>query len=266
MSIITLLTDFGTKDEYVGLMKGVVLSINPTAAIVDISHQIDPQDIVQAAFAIQAAYRYFPAGTVHLLVVDPGVGTDRALLALEMENQFFIAPDNGAMTLLLNQNNATCLVRLTNSDFFLDSVSQTFHGRDIIAPVGAHLSRGVDLRQLGDELTSADAVRLENIHPRISDAGEIAGTIVAVDHFGNLITNIDSQMLQRFVQNVAEDKIRVRIGSHTIRGISRTYENVRRGTALGLIGSRGFLEVAVNQGHAARELNAGKGDAVRVII
>jgi S-adenosylmethionine hydrolase len=266
MSIITLLTDFGSRDEYVGLMKGVILSINPSATIVDITHQIDRQDIVQAAFAIHSAYRYFPAGSVHLLVVDPGVGTGRALLAMEMKKQYFIAPDNGALTLLFDENMAACLVRLTNSNFFLDTVSQTFHGRDIIAPVGAHISRGVDLHQLGAEITPDNAVQLENIYPRISDAGEIVGTVVAVDHFGNLISNIDYQLLKQVVQTNPQNKIRIRIGSHTIHGIYQTYGNVGRDTALGLIGSRGYLEVAVNKGHAARILEAGKGDAVRVTI
>ena len=266
MSIITLLTDFGNRDEYVGLMKGVILSINPTVTIVDITHQIDRQDIVQAAYAIQAAYRYFPAGSVHLLVVDPGVGTQRALLALEMEKQYFVAPDNGALTLLFNQNNTTSLVRLTNSNFFLDTVSQTFHGRDIIAPVGAHISQGVDLHRLGDEITPANAVWLEDIYPRITVTGEIAGTVVAVDHFGNLISNIDCRMLSQIEQTVHKNKIRIQIGSHTINGIYRTYQNVRPNTALGLIGSRGYLEIAVNKGNAARILNARKGDAVRVII
>ena len=266
MSIITLLTDFGNRDEYVGLMKGVILSINPSATIVDITHQIDRQDIVQAAYAIQAAYRYFPAGSVHLLVVDPGVGTQRALLAMEMGKQYFVAPDNGALTLLFNQNNTTSLVRLTNSNFFLDTVSRTFHGRDIIAPVGAHISQGVDLHQLGDDITPANAVWLESIHPRISDTGEIVGTVVAVDHFGNLISNIDYQMLTRLAQTAPENKIRIRLGSHTLDGLYQTYENGARNTALGLIGSRGFLEVAVNKGNAARLLKAGKGDTVRVII
>jgi S-adenosylmethionine hydrolase len=266
MSIITLLTDFGSRDEYVGLMKGVILSINPSATIVDITHQIDRQDIVQAAFAIHTAYRYFPAGSVHLLVVDPGVGTGRALLAMEMKSQYFVAPDNGALTLLFNENMAACLVRLTNSDFFLDSVSQTFHGRDIIAPVGAHISQGVELHQLGDAITPEQAVRLENIYPRPSDTGEIIGTVVAVDHFGNLISNIDYQMLKRVAQTTPKNKIRIRIGSHTLYGIYQTYENVGRNTALALIGSRGYLEVAVNKGNAARILKAGKGDAVRVTI
>jgi len=266
MSIITLLTDFGSRDEYVGLMKGVILTINPAATIVDITHQIDSQDIVQAAFAIHAAYRYFPVGSVHLIVVDPGVGTGRSLLAFEMRKQYFIAPDNGVLTLLFNQDAASRLVRLTNSDFFLDTVSRTFHGRDIIAPVGAHLSQGVDLHQLGDEITPANAVWLENIHPRVTDTGEIAGTVVTVDHFGNLISNIDDQMLMQVQQTVHKNKIRIQIGPHTIYGIYQTYETVRPGIALGLIGSRGYLEVAVNRGHAARILNASKGDALRVLI
>jgi len=266
MSIITLLTDFGNRDEYVGLMKGVILSINPTVTIVDITHQIDPQDIVQAAYAIDATYRYFPSGTVHLIVVDPGVGTGRSLLAFEMQKQYFVAPDNGVLTLLFNEDDVTALVRLTNSDFFLDTVSRTFHGRDIIAPVGAHISEGVGLHQLGDEIAAANAVRLENIHPRLSDAGEITGTIVAVDHFGNLISNIDYQTLTRVAQGIPKNKIRIQIGSHTIDGLYQAYDNVRPNSPLGLIGSRGYLEIAVNKGNAARILNGKKGDTVRVII
>lgn len=266
MSIITLLTDFGSQDEYVGLMKGVILTINPSVTIVDISHQIDSQDIVQAAFSIHTAYRYFPEGSVHLIVVDPGVGTDRSLLAFEMRKHYFVAPDNGILTLLFNEDAATCLVRLTNSNFFLDTVSRTFHGRDIIAPVGAHISQGVDLHQLGDEITPANAVWLEDIYPRMTDTGEIAGTVVAVDHFGNLISNIDYQMLTQIEQTVHKNEIRIQIGSHTINGIYKTYDNVGPSTALGLFGSRGYLEVAVNRGNAARILKAGKGDAVRVKI
>ena len=266
MSIITLLTDFGNRDEYVGLMKGVILTINPSVTLVDITHRIDSQDIMQAAYAIHSAYRYFPTGSVHLIVVDPGVGTGRSLLAYEMRKQYFVAPDNGVLTLLLNNDDATTLVRLTNSDYFLDTVSQTFHGRDIIAPVGAHISRGVDLQQLGDKMTPGDAVRLENFQPFISETGEIVGTIVAVDHFGNLISNIDYQTLSKANQHVHKNKIRIQIGPHTIYGLYQTYENVRPNTALGLIGSRGYLEVAVNKGNAGKILNAAKGDAVRVKI
>ena len=266
MSIITLLTDFGNRDEYVGLMKGVILTINPAVAIVDITHRIDSQDIAQAAFTIHSAYRYFPGGTIHLIVVDPGVGTGRSLLVLEMHDQYFVAPNNGVLTLLLNADPAVALIRLNNSAYYLDSVSRTFHGRDIIAPVGAHLSRGVELHSMGDETSPSEAVRLENLHPRITQTGEISGIIIAVDHFGNLITNIDCQMLVRNNIPVPNPRVRVRIGPTRIIGIEQTYEDGAPDRPLALIGSRGYLEVAVNRGNAAIKLNAGKGDAVCVKI
>jgi S-adenosylmethionine hydrolase len=264
MPIITLLTDFGTGAEYAGLMKGVILSINPSAAIVDISHQIDSQDIVQAAFTIYSSYEYFPDGTVHLVVVDPGVGSERSLLALEMKKQFFIAPDNGVLTLLFNEEKITSLIRITNSQYFLVSVSRTFHGRDIIAPVGAHLSGGVDVRMLGTEIDLRDAVHLDHLYARISENGELVGKIVAIDDFGNLITNIDSKNLSEVYPTGQEKKIQIKIGSHVITGLSETYGSVRSKTPLALIGSRGYLEIAVNKGNAALFLNAGKGDNVRV--
>ena len=266
MTVITLLTDFGTRDEYVGLMKGVILTINPSAAIVDITHGIDSQDIVQAAFAIHSAYRYFPAGSVHLIVVDPGVGTERSLLVLELKNQYFVAPDNGVLTLLLNEESASSLIRLTNSEYFLDSVSRTFHGRDIIAPVGAHLSRGVKPEPMGDEIPLSEAIRLENLLPLISENGEICGRIVAVDHFGNLITNIDYEMLAQNDISVADRLASIRIGACMIDGIVKTYEDGTSNKPLALIGSRGYLEVAVNKGSAAEVTKARKGDTVRVKI
>ena len=266
MSIITLLTDFGTSDEYVGLMKGVILSINPTTTIVDVTHQIDSQDTMQAAFAIQAAYRYFPAGSVHLIVVDPGVGTGRALLASEMKGHFFVAPDNGVLTLLFDEDDVTSLIRITNSKYFLDSVSQTFHGRDIIAPVGAHITRGVALKQLGIDMDPADAVWLDNFQPQTLDSGEIVGRIVAADHFGNLISNIDVQMLAAARRISQENRIRIKIGFHVIYGMSESYGSGRPNTPLALIGSRGYLEIAIKNGNAAQVLDARKGDAVRVII
>ena len=264
MSIITLLTDFGTGTEYAGLMKGVILSINPSAAIVDITHQIDSQDIVQAAFTTYASYGYFPDGTVHLVVVDPGVGSERSLLALEMKKQFFVAPDNGVLTLLFNEGKITSLIRVTNSKYFLASVSRTFHGRDIIAPVGAHLSGGIDLRKLGPEIDLRDAVHLDYLDARISENGELVGKIVVIDDFGNLITNIDFKKLNEVYLPGQEKKIQIKIGSHVIIGLSGTYDSVQSKTPLALIGSRGYLEIAVNKGNAARDLNAEKGDKVRV--
>ena len=266
MSIITLLTDFGTRDEYVGLMKGVILTINPSVTIVDITHGINSQDIAQAAFAIHSAYKYFPSGSVHLIVVDPGVGTGRSLLALEKGNQYFVAPDNGVLTLLLHEKTITSLIKLTNSKYFLEEVSRTFHGRDIIAPVGAHLTRGVKLQKMGDEISPSRVIRLENLLPRVSTSGEITGTIVAIDHFGNLITNIDYQLLEPKIFSGVARRVRIRIGSHAIHSIGKTYENGAPNNPIALIGSRGYLEIAVNKGSAAALLNACKGDTVQVKI
>ena len=264
MSIITLLTDFGTRDEYAGLMKAVILSINPSAAIIDITHQIDSQDIVQAAFTIYSSYPYFPEGTVHLVVVDPGVGSERSLLALETKKQFFIAPDNGVLTLLFTEGKITSLIRITNSRYFLSSVSPTFHGRDIIAPVGGHISGGIDIGKLGPELDVQAAVHLDHLHPRITEDGQIVGKIVVIDNFGNLITNIDSEVLGEMYPTRQKRKIQILIGPHVITGLSRTYDNAQLKTPLALMGSRGCLEIAVNKGHAARILKAQKGDTVRV--
>ena len=265
MSIITLLTDFGMDDEYVGLMKGVILSVNPSVTIVDITHQIDAQDIVEAAFAVHSAYRYFPQGTVHLIVVDPGVGTDRDLLALEMKKQVFIAPDNGVLSLLIKEGPLESLVRISNPEYFLPSVSRTFHGRDIIAPVGAHIAGGLNLSKLGPEIDVRETVCLDNLHARILENGEIVGRIITIDHFGNLISNIDTEMLAGLYQEGEEKKLRIEIGPHVISGLSATYENVASEALLALVGSRGYLEIAVNKGNAGKILNARKGDRVSVI-
>lgn len=265
MPVITLLTDFGTSAEYVGLMKGVILSICPSAAIVDITHHIDSQDIEQAAFTIHSSYGYFPDGAVHLIVVDPAVGCRRALLALEMKNQFFIAPDNGVLSLLFDEANITSLIQITNSRYFLASVSRTFHGRDIIAPAGAHLAAGLELRRLGPEIAIRDVVRLDNMDARISKSGDLVGKIVFIDDFGNLITNIHFKKLSNTYQADSEGKLQVKIGPHIINGLSETYGSVQSNTPLALIGSRGYLEIAVNKGNAAHVLNAAKGDSVWVV-
>jgi S-adenosylmethionine hydrolase len=268
MAIITLLTDFGTEDEYVGLMKGVILSINPSITIVDISHRVDAQDIVQAAFAIYSAYRFFPAGTVHLIVVDPGVGTGRDLLALETKEQFFIAPDNGVLSLLLKEDGFVSLTRISNPEYFLATVSRTFHGRDIIAPVGAYIAGGLELAKLGAEIDVAEVVCLDNLQARILENGELVGRIITIDRFGNLISNIDSKKLDELHQHGDGEgkKIRIKIGAHVISGLSETYDSVASQAPLALIGSRGYLEVSVNKGNAGMTLGVQKGDSVRVLI
>ena len=266
MSIITLLTDFGVRDEYVGLMKGVILTIHPTATIVDITHQIDGQDIAQAAFAIHNCYRYFPTGSVHLVVVDPGVGTHRSLLALKLEQHYFVAPDNGVLSLLIEEADVADLVKITNSNFFLSSVSNTFHGRDIIAPVGAHIAQGVELQRLGDKLVPGDLVRLTGIQARKFDDGTVTGKIISVDNFGNLISNIQIEMLRQSAFANQNNRPVIQVGSHMIEGIDRTYANGQRHNPIALIGSRGYLEIAVPGGNAAQLLKVGKGARVQVKI
>ena len=266
MSVITLLTDFGTDDEYAGLMKGVILSIEPSASIVDITHQIDRQDIVQAAFTIYSGYHYFPEGTVHLIVVDPGVGTERGLLALKLENHFFVAPDNGVLTLLLNEKKFSSLHLITNPNYFRASVSRTFHGRDIIAPVGAHIASGLEVNELGPEIDVQNIVCLDSLGARCTENGDIKGKVVAIDHFGNLITNIKSEQLTECLHAGPQEEIRIRIRSNVVKGLSETYASGGPNTPLALIGSRGYLEIAINGGNAAQHLNAEKGENVWVVL
>ncbi|MBW1697231.1 MAG: SAM-dependent chlorinase/fluorinase [Deltaproteobacteria bacterium] len=263
--MITLTTDFGLTDEYVGVMKGVILSINPRAVIVDISHNIDPQDVTQAAYVIKSAYRYFPAQTVHVIVVDPGVGSDRAVIALRYDGHFFLAPDNGVLSFLLNNDKIEAVIRVENSRYFLKDISWTFHGRDIFAPVAAYISMGVKLEDIGNALDPVHLVQLEIQKPKISLPGEIVGTIIAVDRFGNLITNIDVNVI-RFLGAEALTAIDVWIGGKKISGISKSYNSVDSGHPLSIIGSRGYLEIAVNCGNAADKLEARKGDAVRLRV
>ena len=266
MSIITLLTDFGIEDSYVGTIKGVILSVNPSAMIVDITHQIDPQDLIEAAYVIKSTYRYFPKGTVHVIVVDPGVGSDRAIVALEMMGHIFLAPDNGVLTLLMDEGRIDSITRVNNSHYFLEPLSQTFHGRDIFAPVGAHISKGVDLKKLGSALDRNDLVHLSIRKPSISDKGELVGTIVSVDRFGNCITNIDLNCLEKFYKSSSEKNLVIAIGEYKIKGLSKSYDGVGLKQPLAIIGSLGYLEIALNCGRASRHFRAQKGDTIRVIL
>jgi len=264
MSIITLITDFGVDDEYVGVMKGVILSINPAAIIVDITHHIEPQDLIQTAYIIKYSFKYFPEGTVHVVVVDPGVGSDRAIIALEVTGHIFLAPDNGVLTFLMAKGNIGSVVRVENSCYFLESVSQTFHGRDIFAPVAGHLSKGIKIKTLGTPIDKIDLKRLPIKYPSISNSGELVGAVVFIDIFGNLVTNIDAKNLDKFCKTCNEKRLEFRIGQNKIIGLSKSYESVLPQTPLAIIGSRGYLEIAVNCGNARRYFMADKGDTFTV--
>jgi S-adenosylmethionine hydrolase len=252
MSVISILSDFGTDDEYVGVMKGVLLSICPSVSIVDITHQIAPQDIHQAAYLIPSYYHFFPE--------------ERSILAVNHREHFFIAPDNGVLTLLLNAEKSDTIIRVDNSAYFLEPLSSTFHGRDIFAAVGAHLSCGTKLEALGARTDVKDIVRIKELNCRISQTGELIGKIVSIDHFGNLITNIDSISLAAFCQTSALKHPQIHIGAFVISGLSGRYTDAAPTAPLALIGSRNYLEIAVNGGNAKENLKAQKGDAVRLTL
>lgn len=261
MNIITLITDFGTSDAYVGMMKGVILSINPSATIIDINHHVDPQDVCQAAYLIKSAYHYFPKGTVHVVVVDPGVGSGRAIIAFEIKGHIFMSPDNGVLTPVMAVGQAESIVRIENSNFFLQSVSQTFHGRDIFAPVAAHLSMGRDIKSMGPLIDTKDLHFLDIPLPSISKK-ELVGHIITIDRFGNLITNLDTNSLEKFYDS--DKKLMVTIGQTSIKGLSESYESAGHQQPLAIIGSAGYIEIAVNCGSAKEYFKAKKGDTVKV--
>lgn len=255
---ITLLTDFGLKDAYVAAMKGVILGINPDARLVDITHEIPPQDITAGAFVLAEAVPYFPPGVIHLAVVDPGVGTTRRGLAAKARDRFFVGPDNGLFHFIFRDSPDLSIVSLENAAYFRPEISATFHGRDVFAPVAAHLSRGVPLNELGTPLRDPVMLRLPEAF--FSDA-QAQGEIIYVDRFGNLVSNIRGDALRNWL---AGRKCRLRIGPCTLRRLSRTYADVPPGEVLALEGSHGHLEIAVHRGSAGQQLHLGAGATLTV--
>lgn len=273
--IITLLTDFGEADGFVGVMKGVILGIAPQVRFVDLSHLIHPQDIRQAAFVLMTAVPFFPDGTVHLVVVDPGVGSRRRPIAVRTSDAYFVAPDNGVLSYVLAQAENYETVELSDHRYRLSEVSHTFHGRDLFSPAAAHLAAGLPLEELGPE---CDLLHLETPRLRI-DSNHIEAEVLNVDHFGNLRTSVlkltwedDTTLLLQPIfgrdQNRTE-LIRIHApdahtncGSLKIEGISVTFSDVEIGEAVAFVGSEGGLEIAINQGSASRAHNIKRGDLV----
>ena len=260
--IITLTTDFGTRDGFVGVMKGVILRINPQATLVDITHDIAPQDIEQGAFLAANAVKYFPADAIHVVVVDPGVGSARRPIAMQLGETFFVAPDNGVLTQAVANcqlsivNSKIRVVHLNNPAYWLPRVSATFHGRDIFAPVAAHLSLGVPLDALGEPID--DWVKLSSCANALRLGEEIVGRVVHIDRFGNAITNIGEELLA----GMDRARVVVRIGAHALRGIKPTYAAATSGEAVALISSSWQIEIAVRDGNAAQTLGIRIGDEV----
>ncbi len=254
--IITLTTDFGTRDGFSGALKGVILGINPDATIVDISHEITPHDVAEGAIVFAVAAKYFPPDAIHVVVVDPGVGGARRALALQAGETFFVAPDNGVLSLAMTH--PLRAVQLTKPEFWLPRVSSTFHGRDIFAPVAAHLSLGVSLDTLGEPVASI--ARLPFDAPAPDADGNISGRVIHVDRFGNLLTNIPSEMVERRDAS----RLTVEIAGQVIRGLKRTYGDGARGQVIALPSSSWLLEIAVREGSAAEKLNVSVGAILTV--
>ena len=274
--IIALLTDFGTTDTYVGVMKGVMLGIAPSARFVDLTHAIQPQNVRQGAFALLNNYRFFPAETIFLVVVDPGVGSTRIPIAVHAGDYHFVAPDNGVLSYVLHETGSMQAVHLDNPTYHLSGVSNTFHGRDVFAPAAAHLAASVRLEDLGSSLNQLVTIP----EPSLRVEGKrILGEVLHIDHFGNVVTSIG---LLRWVAPqrltlsprfggtpslpIPANNVIITTGKQTVRGIEHTYGEVARGDALAIVGSSGYLELSVNQGSFAARVDLHIGDPVEMQI
>jgi S-adenosyl-L-methionine hydrolase (adenosine-forming) len=254
-SIITLTTDFGTRDPFAGIIKGVIAGINPDAAVIDLTHAVAPQNVREGAFILSISKPYFPKGTVHVTVVDPGVGGQRRAIAADIGDCFFVGPDNGVLSWVLGDAKRAVIRQIANPEYIRHPVSATFHGRDIFAPAAAYLSAGVPIGDLGPAVD--DPVMFPFPRARERDR-EIRGEILYIDRFGNLITNIRPE---------DPDGVReISIGDKTIGGLSENYGQGGGREVIALVGSTDFIEIAVNLGSAADEIGASVGDEVRVLL
>jgi S-adenosyl-L-methionine hydrolase (adenosine-forming) len=257
--VIALLTDFGTRDHYAGTMKGVALGICPDATLVDISHEIPAHDVAAGALELAAAYRYFPTGTVFLTVVDPGVGSTRRGIAADAGEYKFVAPDNGVLTVVLDEHPPRRVVELTERKYARPTVSRTFEGRDRFAPAAAWLAKGIELTAMG---RPAGAIaRLELPHPRVAE-NEIEGLVLHVDRFGNLITNIDRKTFEKLA--ATGTPLDLHVGSRQVSKVVSTYADAAAGDVCALFGSTDHLEIAANGASAAVELGLGRGAPVHI--
>lgn len=257
MQTLTLLTDFGIQDAYVGVMKGVIATIAPATHLIDITHAIEPQDLITARFQWMSAYPYFPQGTIHLGVVDPGVGSDRRAIALQMPSGYIVAPDNGLSGGILELEAPLVAIELNNPEYWLTSrPSHTFHGRDIFAPAAAYLARGIPITELGTPITSL--VELPIPTAQWSREKRWEGCIQAIDRFGNLITNLRGDLVAGKTWSI--ELREVTIPGHT------TYANARHHEAVGLVGSENWIEIAIRNGNAKTYFQASIGETVKLTL
>jgi len=257
--LITLTTDFGLSDHYVGTMKGVILSICPNASIVDISHGVSPYEIAEGALMVSQTYKYFPGRTIHVVVVDPGVGTSRRPILAQAAGQFFIAPDNGVLSMMYARETHKVRV-ITNDRYFLKPVSNTFHGRDIFSPSAAHLASGIAPARFGRSVD--DYLRLDLDHPARTGRRAWTGTILKVDHFGNIVTNFSVQDFPDLDKRAFE----MAVGPQRVSILSRNYAECTPGEVFVIVGSSGYYEISVGQASAAKKLGCGSGAPLELTI
>ena len=256
--IVTLITDFGFLGEYVGAMKGAILKVNPRCQVIDVTHQIEPQDVLRASFILKNTYPYYPGGTVHVVVVDPGVGTGRRPVVLQKNGHLFVGPDNGVFTFLLSDKGRTEGYEITRKEFFLSPLSETFHGRDLFAPVAGHLSLGRDPSRFGPR--AGGFMRVEWPAPQMKGKN-LLGRILFTDSFGNLITNISREEYGGLMKG---RPLQIKGKGWRIDHVHRTYGQGKPGQPMALFGSAGLLEIAVNRGSAKKTLGLRSGN--RLII
>lgn len=261
--IITLTTDFGSNDHFVGAMKGVILDIVPDAQIVDICHAVQAFDVLDGALTVSQAYSYFPNRTVHVVVVDPGVGTARRPIVASCDKYHFVAPDNGVLSLVYAREPRMHVRHITSEHYFLQPVSNTFHARDIFSPVAAYLAKEVDSLKFGEEIE--DYVRFSAPKPKAVDGNRLRGVVLKVDRFGNLITNITPQDAP-MIFGADPKAFKIVVGSREITELHNAYAEAAPGEVFGILGSMGFLEIAANRGAAAQLTGAGKGSDVSIIL
>jgi len=259
--IITLTTDYGTNDHLVGVMKGVILSINPEVNIVDITHSVLAHDLLDGALTIGNAYKYFPPKTVHVVVVDPGVGTARRPILVASDTQYLVAPDNGVLSSVYDQTEALYVWNIISEHYFRQPVSNTFHGRDVFAPVAAWLTKSWQTSAFGEQIT--DFVRFALPRPKAS-GNVVKGIVLKVDQFGNLITNLRAEDVPAFAADGG--KFTIRAGSAAVTKLAPTFASGTNGEAIGLIDSSGFLEISVNKASASKALGIGRGAEVTVEV
>ena len=261
--IVTLTTDFGLNDHFVGIMKGVILNIAPDAEIVDLNHSVQAFDVLDGALTIAQSYSYFPVGTIHVVVVDPGVGSARRPILMSTEVHYFVAPDNGVLSLIYNREERIRVRHITGEHYFLRPVSNTFHARDVFAPVAGWLAKGVDGAKFGDEIS--DYVRFNAPKPKPVDAQTMRGVVLKVDRFGNLVTNFTPQDVPTLFQPTPPS-FRIQVGKCEITEIHANYAGGAPNEVFGILGSMGYLEIAANRASAAQIIGTGKGSEVNVVL